>query len=268
MVEETENIIKLLAQAIDSGTPAAFVTLISSSGSVPGAQSSKMLVYEDGSSKGTVGGGSIEAMVIKQAVACLGSGTGGKFDFELTAAGNTKMICGGKAEVYIDVYSQPVKLLILGGGHVGQKIAEVCRTAGFPYKIADERQEFANRQRFPHASEIINELPYKAVERLAPGKDTYIVIVTRGHSLDKECLEASLKTDAAYIGMIGSASKVRETFRIFAEKGIHPEKDPRVYSPIGLRLGGKTPGEIAVSVLSEIIKVHYRKDGGHMKLAE
>ena len=266
-MKEQKNLVKLLSEAIDSGRPAAFVTVISVGGSTPREAGAKMLVYEDGSLEGTVGGGAMEALTIRQAVACIKKGESGKFTFALKPGGNTGMICMGDMEVYIDVYTTPLKVLILGGGHVGVKIAEACRLAGYPYAVADDRAEFANAERFPGASGIINELPHKAMAAAGVDERTYVVIVTRGHALDKECLEAALLTKAAYIGMIGSAPKVAEIFKLLGKKKLYPLQDPRVHSPIGLKLGGKTPGEIAVSVLAEIIKVHYKRDGGHMRLA-
>lgn len=264
-MKDQKNIVKLLAEAIDEGRGAAFVTVISAGGSTPRDAGARMLVYADGAIEGTVGGGSVEALVIRQAVECIKKGEGGKFSFELKPKGNTGMICMGAMEVFIDVYKNPFRVLILGGGHVGVKIAEACRMAGYPYLVADDRKEFANEDRFPGATAIINEMPQKAVEAARVDADTYAVIVTRGHALDRECLEAVLRTPAAYIGMIGSRDKVEEVCRLLGEKGVHPRKDPRVHAPLGLNLGGKSPGEIAVSVLAEIMKVHYKKDGGHMR---
>lgn len=264
-MKESKNIIKLLAEAIDEGRGAAFVTVISVDGSTPREAGAKMLVYADGSIEGTVGGGSIEALTIRQAVACVKAGQGGKFVFDLKPQGNTGMICMGKMEVYVDVYKNPFKVLILGGGHVGLKIAEACRLAGYPYAVADDRKEFANAERFPGATAVINEFPHKAVEAAKVDADTYAVIVTRGHALDRECLEAVMRTPAAYIGMIGSKDKVGEIFRLVGKKRLYPLKDPRVHSPVGLNLGGKAPGEIAVSVLAEIMAVHYRRDAGHLR---
>lgn len=264
-MKEHKNLIKLLAEAIDSGRGAAFVTVISVDGSTPRESGAKMLVYSDGSIEGTVGGGAIEALTIKRAVECIRKGEGGKFVFDLKPKGNTGMICMGRMEVYIDVYKNPFKVLILGGGHVGIKIAEACRLAGYPYMVADDRREFANAERFPGALAVINEFPHKAVAAAGVDGETYAVIVTRGHALDKECLEAVMRTPAAYIGMIGSRDKVGEIFRQLGKKKLYPLKDKRVHSPIGLNLGGKAPGEIAVSVISEIMKVHYKRDAAHMR---
>ena len=267
-MKESKNIIKMLSEAIDGGRNAAFVTVISVGGSTPREAGAKMLVYEDASIEGTVGGGAIEALVMRKAVECLKKGESGKFVFDLKPKGNTGMLCMGKMEVYIDVYKNPFKVLILGAGHVGVKIAEACRLAGYPYLVADDRKEFANAERYPAALEIINEMPHEAVARAGVDKDTYVVIVTRGHALDKECLEAAMRTSAPYIGMIGSADKVREIFRRLGPKKLYPLNDKRVHSPIGLDLGGKTPGEIAVSVLAEIIKLHYKRDGKPMRVTD
>jgi len=264
-MKEQKNLIKLLGEAIDAARAAAFVTVISVDGSTPRNAGARMLVYADGSIEGTVGGGSVEALVIRQAVDCIRRGEGGKFVFDLKPKGNTGMICMGKMEVFVDVYKNPFKVLILGGGHVGVKIAEACRLAGYPFLVADDRAEFANAERFPGALAIINEMPHKAVAAAGVDKDTYAVIVTRGHALDRECLEAVLRTGAAYIGMIGSRDKVGEIFRLLGKKKLYPLKDPRVHSPVGLDLGGKAPGEIAISVLAEIMKTHYKRGGGHMK---
>jgi xanthine dehydrogenase accessory factor len=265
-MKEQKNLIKMLSEAIDSGRSAAFVTVIAVGGSTPREAGARMLVYADGSIEGTVGGGAVEALVIKKAVECIAKGEGGKFSFGLKPGGNTGMICMGDMEVFVDVYKNPLKVLILGGGHVGLKIAEACRLAGYPYVVADDRKEFANAERFPQAMSILNEAPHKAVAAAGVDKDTYVVIVTRGHALDRECLEAVMPTPAAYIGMIGSAPKVKEIFRLAAKKKLYPLKDGRVHSPIGLNLGGKAPGEIAVSVMAEIIKLHYKRDGDHMKV--
>jgi len=265
-MKEPRNLIQILSEDIAGGRTVAFVTVISADGSTPREAGAKMLVYPDGAIEGTVGGGSIEAMTIKQAVECLKKGAGGKFVFDLKPKGNTGMICMGKMEVFVDVFKNPFKVLILGGGHVGLKIAEACRLAGYPYSVADDRPEFANSERFPGALSVINAPPHKAVELAGADKDTYAVIVTRGHALDRECLEAVMKTPAPYIGMIGSGDKVREIFRLLEKNKLYPLKDPRVHSPVGLNLGGKAPGEIAISVLAEIMKTYYKRDGSQMSV--
>ena len=269
MVKEKTNLIRILNDAIESYTPVAFATVISSGGSTPREAGAKMLVFADGKTEGTVGGGKVESMVIKQAVQCISENKSGKFNFSLHLDGNTGMACNGDLEVFIDVYKKPFKVLILGAGHVALKIAGACRLADYPYIVADDRTEFANEERFPGAMKIITVAPDKAVALAGVDKDTYIVIVTRGHSLDNECLVEALKTDAPYIGMIGSRSKVNTVFHNMAEKGlVNPLTDKRVYSPIGLDLGGKTPGEIAISVIAEITKLFNGRTGKHLRIEE
>jgi len=265
-MSESKTVIDELSKAIDEGRAAAFVTVISADGSTPREAGAKMLVFENGYIRGTVGGGSLEALSIKQALKCLKSGQGGKFVFELKPDGNTGMICMGKVEIFVDVYKDALKLLIIGAGHVGQKIAEAARLAGYPYTVADDRADFANPERFPGARQILVKTPDKAVTAAGIDAATYVVIVTRGHALDRESLAAAMRTPAAYIGMIGSKQKVREVYRLLGEKNVFPAKDDRVHAPLGLNLGGKTPGEIAIAVLAEIIKVRYRRDAATMRV--
>lgn len=267
-MKEPGNLISMLGEAIDRGKSAAFVIVVAADGSTPRETGARMLVFGDGSIEGTIGGGTLEALAIKQAAACIRKGSGGKFVFDLKPSGNTGMICMGRVEIFIDVYKTPLKILILGAGHVGMKIAGAAEMAGYPYIVADDRPEFANKERFPGASSILLGRPHKAVALAGVDEKTYVVIVTRGHALDRECLEAAMRTKAAYIGMIGSADKVREIFRLAGKKKLYPLRDRRVYSPIGLNLGGKTPGEIAVSVMAQIIMLHHKKDGGHMRVRD
>jgi len=264
-MQEAENVFKLMAEALGQGRGAPLVTVVSAAGSTPRECGAEMIVYEDGAIAGTVGGGKLEALAIKEALGALRKGESRKAVFDLTPKG-IGMECMGRVELFIDVHVTALKLLIVGAGHVGLKVAEVAAVAGIPYTVADDRDEFANRQRFPHASRIVLERPDRAVKQAKADAKTYIVIVTRGHVLDQECLEAALKTPAPYIGMIGSASKVPTVFKNLNRKGLHPEKDRRVFAPIGLNCGGKSPGAIAISVLAEILAVHHGRDGRHMRL--
>jgi len=264
MIKEEKDVIRLFAEAIDAGADAALVSVVSMQGSTPRDAGARMIVYADGSSAGTVGGGTLEALCIRDAVKAIREGASRKAVYDLKPEG-TGMICMGRVEVFIDVQVRELSILILGAGHVGEKVAEVAAAAGIPYDVADDRAEFANRERFPAASRILVERPDRALASAKPDERTHVVIVTRGHELDKECLAAALKTKAAYIGMIGSRHKVPITFKKLQRKGLRPGKDPRVYAPVGLDVGGKTPGAIAVSIVAEILKVRHRRSGRHMR---
>lgn len=260
-----ENVTLLFCQAMESGRSAAVATVIASEGSSPRDAGAKMIVYGDGGTAGTVGGGRLEALTIKECLSAIEAGKPRKavFDLEPDGAG---MICRGRVEVFIEVHVRGLQVVILGAGHVGEAVAAVCATAGLPCVVADERAEFANELRFPRAARIILAEPHRAVGQAGIDDRTYVVIVTRGHEIDRRCLRAALKTPARYIGMIGSKSKVVETVAGLRKKGCRAD-DPRVFSPIGLDLGGKSPGEIAVSVVAEILKVRYGRSGGHLRLA-
>ncbi|MBI5624632.1 MAG: XdhC family protein [Elusimicrobia bacterium] len=260
-----ENPTKLFCDAMETGRSAALATVISASGSTPRDAGAKMIVYEDGGFAGTVGGGKLESLVMKDCLASLKEGTGGKFVYDLKPEG-IGMICMGKVEVFIEVAVRSLQVLILGAGHVGEAVAAVCSSAGLPTIVADDRSEFANAERFPR-SRVLLASPPAAVSQAGTDAKTYVVIVTRGHALDGECLEAALRTEAPYIGMIGSKNKVATIVKA-ARKKVPKADVSRVYAPVGLDLGGKSPGEIAVSIAAEIIKLRYDRPGGHMRLKE
>ncbi|MFA5141068.1 MAG: XdhC/CoxI family protein [Elusimicrobiota bacterium] len=264
-MESEENVHRLFAEAREAGRSAALVTIVSAEGSTPREIGAKMLVYPDGSTVGTVGGGRLEALCIKESLRCIREGRSRKVRFELKEDG-IGMACMGTVEAFIDVYREDVRLLILGAGHVGERIAAVAALAGLPYSVADDRPEFANPERFPRASGILVKKPHQALKAAGVDERTYVVIVTRGHELDAECLQAALGTKAAYIGMIGSRSKVPAMLRRAKRNGRPAASDPRVFSPIGLDLGGKSPGAIAVSVVAEILKLHHARSGRHLAL--
>ncbi|MEF3280694.1 MAG: XdhC/CoxI family protein [Elusimicrobiota bacterium] len=259
------EIIHRLNEDITNKKTVAVVTIISVSGSTPRDEGSKMLVYADGSICGTIGGGVLEKLAIDEALKCIKDRKNKKVSFNLTPKG-IDALCMGKVEIMIEVYSWPFKVVILGGGHVAKSLAKLLDFVSIPYIVVDERKDFANRDNFPGALKIINELPHKSIKKdIIIDSNTYIVIVTRGHLLDKECLIEAIKTDARYIGMIGSRSKVKEIFKELNKKKIYPQKDKRVFSPIGINLGGKTPNEISISIIAEILSVMYNTEIKHMR---
>ena len=251
-----------------AGQEAALATLILSVGSTPREEGAKMLVKPDGSIMGTIGGGAIEKAAIKDALEVIRAGKARKIEYRLSKGGELGMLCGGDAEVFIEPIGGAPSLFVFGAGHIAVPLAKMAAIVGYKISVIDERPDFATAARFPDAAEVVVSEIIPAYARLNIEKGSYIVIVTHGHKGDETALEGALKTPAKYIGMIGSADKVREIFRRLKDKKLYPLKDPRVHSPIGLNLGGKTPGEIAVSVLAEIIKTHYKRDGAHMRVTD
>jgi xanthine dehydrogenase accessory factor len=174
-------------------------------------------------------------------------------------------ICGGNADVFIDVIIPPPTLLIAGGGHVAMPVAEIGQMCGFRVVVIDDRQEMVSPERFPRASERIAQDIAEALQNWSIAPDTHIVIVTRGHAYDEEALRAVIDSPACYIGMIGSRRKVKTVLDRLRQDGIDEALIRRVRSPIGLNIGSETPAEIAVSILAEIIMLKRKRDGRPMK---
>ena len=161
---------------------------------------------------------------------------------------------------FVHPIAEPEHVLIVGAGHVGQALAQICPTVGFATIVIDDRDDFANRNRFPSAADIlVRESLEDCFRGLAITKESYIVIVTRGHVFDRTVLAQSLRTGAGYIGMIGSRTKRDLTYRALLDEGFRQEDLGRVHSPIGLAIGAKTPEEIAISILAELIDVRSKR---------
>ncbi len=246
-----------LLQKISRDEPVALVTVLESRGSAPGKPGFKMLVDLSGNTVGTIGGGLLEARVIEEAVGVIKSGTYKIGTYSLTPkeAGGIGMLCGGEITVFIETVVPAEVLLVVGGGHIALPLVHMGSLLGFKVAVMDDREEFCNRERFPDASECLVGEIGSLLESYKITKNTYIVIVTRGHEHDELALEKVLGSGAAYIGMIGSRSKTEKIFKNLLEKGFEKSELDKVYTPIGLNIGAKTPEEIAVSILAEIIAV-------------
>lgn len=239
----------------------ATVTIISAEGSTP-RSSGKMLVFEDGTSVGTIGGGRVERLAAQDAAECIAKGTNACKNYELTADG-IGMACGGDVGVFIEVYLSKPRLIQIGAGHVGGALIKLAKFCGFDVTLLDTRpleyiqDKIDLADRFVHADDF-----YKGVAELEAAPGACYVIATFGHAGDREALEAALKKKASYIGMVGSQKKVGELFSYLREKGFTQEELDAVYTPIGLDIGSETPEEIALSIMAEIMLV---KNGGSSK---
>ncbi len=254
-----EEIVRIKAE----GKRGVLATVVRTQGSTPREVGAKMLVHEDGSISGTIGGGRLEAAVIKEALETLATGEPRAVHHDLTGpeASEVGMICGGTLEVYLEPILSGPKVFLFGGGHVSLPVARLSKMAGFRVAVIDDRPEFANRERFPEAEEVIAGEFSSALKKLKTPRESYVVILTRGHAYDQEVLEWALGTEARYIGMIGSRKKVQTVFSNLKEKGVSAEKLSSVHAPIGLDIGGKTPEEIAVSIVAEMIQERRKGKG-------
>lgn len=248
-----EEIVRLRQQ----GRKAALATIVHTQGSIPSYESSKLLIRDDGSIVGTVGGGCVEAEVWAAAREVMEQEKPRKLTFNLNADPryDVGLTCGGTLEIFIEpILAQPV-CYIFGAGHVGLHLARFAAHTGFATVIVDDRPQFANRERFPEASAIHAGDFDQAFAHLDPNEFSYIVIVTRGHKDDMRVLRWAVGTRARYVGLIGSQRKVLKIYQVLEGEGISRERLERVHAPIGLDIGALTPEEIAVSILAEMIAV-------------
>jgi xanthine dehydrogenase accessory factor len=176
------------------------------------------------------------------------------FNLNNEASYDSGLICGGTLEVFVEPILPQPALYIFGGGHVSIAVANAAHTAGFEIGVIDDREQFANRERFPMAREVYTSYE-DAFAKLQPNPSTYILIVTRGHRDDMRVLAWAVKTDARYLGMIGSKRKVLSVYQALEREGFAPELFDRVNAPVGLEIGALTPEEIAISIAAELISV-------------
>ena len=250
------EIYRELVNRTSTGERAVLATVISSRGSAPRKAGAKMLIKNDGTSIGTVGGGGVEKRVRERAIEVMNSGEPQVVHFDLSGKGEgAAMICGGQMDVFLEPILSPPTLYLFGAGHISQGTAAMGKMLGFRVVVIDPRPEYNNNDRFPDADALIVEEYESAFSKLSVDEDSYIVIYTTGHVLDEQCLDFAVGTKAKYIGMIGSKKKVKEVKERLLQKGISQQQLDRVYAPIGIGIGAETPEEIAISILAEIIKV-------------
>jgi xanthine dehydrogenase accessory factor len=244
------------------GQKCALATIVQVNGSIPSYESAKLLVREDGSMIGTIGGGCVEAEVWNAAREVMQQERPRQMNFSLgqDAAYDNGLICGGQLSVFVEPVIPQPRLFVFGAGHISKSISKFATMAGFATVIVDNRDAFANRERFPEADEIHSEEYEEVFPKLAIRDTSYIVIVTRGHRDDMRVLRWAVETNAKYIAMIGSKRKVIGVVKELEKEGITRAAFDRVFAPMGLEIGAITPEEIAVSVVAEMIAVRRAPD--------
>ncbi|MFZ1919384.1 MAG: XdhC/CoxI family protein [Terriglobales bacterium] len=244
-----------IVQLRRDGRRGAVATIVNVRGSIPSFKTAKMLLRDDGSIVGTIGGGCVEAEVWQVAREVMESERPRTLTFDLNndPKYDTGLVCGGTLEIFIEPVLPPAELYIFGAGHVGASLYKIAQIAGFDVTIVDDRETYANRERFPQAHQIIAEDFEKAFAQLSPSGSSHIVIVTRGHREDMRVLRWAVQTPAGYVGMIGSKRKTIKIFEELQKEGVRAKLFERVHAPIGLDIGAITPEEIAISIAAELI---------------
>ena len=252
-VDIYEQIVELRRQ----GRRGAVATIVNVRGSIPSFQTAKMLVRDDGSIAGTIGGGCVEADVWQAAREVMESEKPRtlKFDLNQDPKYDTGLVCGGTLEIFVEPILPPALLYIFGAGHVALNVCRTAASAGFEVIVTDDRSSYATAERFPAAHEV-HALDFdEAVQKIDPNESSYIVIVTRGHRDDMRLLRWAVQTRARYIGMIGSKRKVIGIYKTLLAEGLPAQLFDRVHAPIGIDVGAVTPEEIAIAITAELIAI-------------
>lgn len=244
----TDPLLAALLESIEQGKPVALATVVVATGAFAEAQGKHTVVWLDQPPQGDLGLGSLNQEVYRDIAACLSQRRPQMLAYKKEE---------GTAEIFVEVQRRPPTLLIVGAGHIARPLAQLGKLLNFYVVVLDDRPQYANKRRFPMADEVLAK-PFQTTLREWPiDADTYIVLVTRGHSHDVDSLLEVIDSEASYIGMLGSKRRVRAVFELLErEKGIDPDRLRRVYAPIGLDLGAETPEEISISIIAEIVKIY------------
>jgi xanthine dehydrogenase accessory factor len=243
------------------GQKCAIATIVQVRGSIPSYESAKLLVREDGTMIGTIGGGCVEAEVWNAAREVMETEKPRHLSFNLgqDAAYDNGLICGGQLDVFVEPVLPQPGAFVFGAGHISKSISTT---------IVDNREAFANPERFPEALEVYAEEYEEVFPKLAVNETSYIIIVTRGHRDDMRVLRWAITTAARYIAMIGSKRKVINVIKELQKEGIARENFERVFAPMGLEIGAISPEEIAVSVVAEMIAVRRNAEANWRTLSK
>ncbi len=210
-----------------------------------------LFIYPDGSWENTLGDANLDAEVLRDAL-------------ELMANERSETRAYGDTQVFIETYAPPPRLLIVGGVHTAIPLAQYAKILGFRVIVIDGRGRFATRERFPHADELLVEWPDDAIPHLPIDASTYVVILTHDPKFDIPTLKALSTTKPRYIGAMGSRETRRQHMDELRAQGVPDEFLNTVYGPVGLDLGGRSPEEMALAIIAQIVAVRYHRAGGHL----
>jgi xanthine dehydrogenase accessory factor len=254
-----QEVFAALSDALKAGEDVALVTIVSSTGSTPQRVGAKMLVYADGRTVGTIGGGCYENDAFWKAREAIAARKPITLSFELNDdfAQESGLVCGGQMDVFIEPVEASPEVYVFGAGHVGYFVGRMAFDVGFRVHVIDDREKFASTERFGSGIDVIvDDIPtWLEGHRLPP--TAYAVVVTRGHRHDLDALRALARQSLRYLGLIGSKAKVKRIFDALREEGVSPETLRPIHAPIGLDIGAITPQEIAVSIVAELIAVKH-----------
>jgi xanthine dehydrogenase accessory factor len=252
------DIFEHIVEAKKTHEPLVLATVIESMGSAPRGAGARMLVRQDGSLVGTVGGGTIEKIVADEALKMMGTSTAKTIKHNLKDIG---MECGGGMSIFLEPVNPMPQLFIFGAGHIGAVLSQIAKLLDFNVTVIDNRAEFADPEKLPWADSVVAGDYSKAIEQLPFSPNTYIVILTHKHGYDFEVLEKCIAKPHCYVGMIGSKKKVATCMKQLRENGISEATIKSINAPVGLDISANTPAEIAVSIVAQIVQARSQSDG-------
>ena len=256
-----QEVFAALSDALQQGEEVALVTIVSSTGSTPQRVGAKMLVYADGRTVGTIGGGCYENDAFWKAREAIKNRrpVTMKFDLNDDFAQETGLVCGGQMEVFVEPVEPSPEVYVFGAGHVGYFVGKMAYEVGFKVHVIDDREKFASTERFGEGIDVVvDHIPTWIDTHRLPAT-AYAVIVTRGHTHDLDALRALTASPLRYLGLIGSKAKVKRISDALIEEGLSPDALRAIHAPIGLDIGAITPQEIGVSIVAELIAVKHGK---------
>lgn len=256
-----QEVFAALSDALQQGEEVALVTIVASTGSTPQRVGAKMLVYADGRTVGTIGGGCYENDAFWKAREAIKSRRPVTVKFELNDdfAQETGLVCGGQMEVFVEPVEPSPEVYVFGAGHVGYFVGKMAYEVGFKVHVIDDREKFASTERFGKGIDVVVDHVPTWIDTHQLPATAYAVIVTRGHTHDLDALRALTASPLRYLGLIGSKAKVKRIYDALIEEGLSPDALRAVHAPIGLDIGAITPQEIGVSIVAELIAVRHGK---------
>lgn len=267
MHDYSRHILAELLEAQEAGEPVILATIVRAHGSVPRHPGSKMLIYEDGRTSGSIGGGEMESRVLQEAAKAFQDGKTRVISYSLVdPKKGDPGVCGGEVEVYLEPYLHAATLFVVGCGHVGRALATQARLLGYRIAVTDDRTELVTPDQIPDADVYLPGSIEEALEANPITANTYIAVVTRNVMIDRQILPKLVNTSAPYIGVMGSKRRWAETKKLLMADGLAESDLACFHSPLGLELNAETPEEIAVSIMAEIIMVRHGGTGDRMAL--
>lgn len=243
---------RALLAASERGEAVALATIVGVEGSAPRHGGARMVVWPDGRIVGTIGGGTLEHRVIAQAQDALQVNAPRRYSVNLTR--DLGMCCGGAMDVYIEPQRPLDRLILFGAGHVAHATARQASLLGFAVTVVDDRDDWNTAERFPDATRVVHD-PRAFCRALVPGPHLWVLVTTHEHALDQDLVEVLLPHELAWLGLIGSKTKVTRFALRLRAAGMDPALFEHLHSPVGLPIGAETPAEIAVSIAAQWVAV-------------